>query len=122
MDERERLQRFQEFMIAEFERFQKGSGKWRQSSNAFAKYLGTSSASTNQWLLGQRMPDLANALRIAKTVGRDRGRQVFEILGYPVLYEINDPKLEYIVEVWELLDADTKQEFLGAVEREVTHK
>ena len=103
MDTETKISEFQGFLMDAYADYQQKTKTWRPSLNNFAKWLGVSPASLDNWLNGTRLPDLPNAIKLSKRLG---GR-VFEILGYPYLTEINDKRLRFIVETWEVLDDAT---------------
>lgn len=92
-----RLNEFQEFMLMEYAKFADRRKKIRPSMNEFGRWLGVKVASLDHWMNGNRVPDLANAIVLSERLGP----RVFEILGYPPMFKITDPRLRYIVLNWE---------------------
>lgn len=105
---------FQEFLMAEYDRYRERKRQWRPSLNEFARWLGVSSASLDHWLLGNRIPDLTNAIKLSDKLGP----RVFDVLGLPRMIVLNDPKLRAVAESWEVLTDDARHEILSILERE----
>lgn len=82
------------------------------------KYLGVSAASYSQWKNGTRLPDYRNTIILARKLGQE----VFDIMGYPRVPDIKDPRLRLIVDRWFELADDTKQEMYNAVMEEIGGK
>lgn len=95
---------FQAFLQEEYEKYAEKTKRWRPSLSEYARYLGVSSASMDHWLIGSRTPDLQNAIKLAERLGP----KVYDLLGFPHMAVLNDPKLRFVVESWEVLDDDTK--------------
>ena len=95
---------FQEFLFQKYAEFAEMRHKIRPTTSEFARYLHVKHTSLDHWLGGGREPDLANAVILAKKLGP----RVYELLGFPPLYEIRDPKLLFIFNLWEDLDDETR--------------
>lgn len=105
----------QDILTAEYQKFSERRKQWRPSLTEYAKWLGVSSASLDQWLLGTRKPDLANTIKLAQRLGP----RVYDVMGYPRMLVLNDPKLRLLADNWEVLGDDARREILQIVEREV---
>ena len=115
MDEEEKLTKFQEFLVDEFFKYQNRKHRRRVSETEFAKFLGVKVASYNAWINGVRLPDYANAVKLASRLGP----QVFDILGMERVSVSRDPQTMYILDHWSELDAETKTEILEHIAEEV---
>ena len=106
-----RIQAFQELLTEAYTEYLAKTGKRRVSDNEFARYLGVSPASFNQWINGNRTPDLENTARLAKKLGP----RVFDILGFPTVIEADDPELKFIAQNWQQLPGDVRQQIFDHV-------
>lgn len=106
---------FQGFLQDEYAKYAERTKRWRPSLSEFARYLGVSAASMDHWMMGSRTPDLQNAIRLAERLGP----RVYDLLGFPHMAVLNDIKLRFIVENWEMLDDATRREIIGAIQSEV---
>ena len=113
----ERLTAFQQFLTDKIIEWEMGNRK-QVSDNAFARYLGVSTGSWNQWKNGNRTPDFSNACKLARKLGPE----VFDLLGFPRVIAANNPQLEFIVKVWDQLDTDTQNVIHEHVMEEVQKK
>lgn len=104
---------FQDYLMGEYTKWSERLHRWRPSLNEFARYLGVSPVSLNHWLLGSRVPDLQNAIRLAERLGP----RVYDILGLPHVAVLNDPMLKFVFQSWEVLDNDARRSILDIVER-----
>ena len=112
----EKVTEFQKFLTEAYLEYAADSGKRRVSDNEFAKYLGVAPASFNQWINGNRVPDVYNAAKLARKLGP----RVFDILGFPYIVEANDPDLRFIIRNWSHLPGDVRQQIYDHVV-EITH-
>ena len=82
MEEQAKLTAFQELLTEAFlEYSEKHTSKFKRkvSDTEFAKFLGTSTGSFNQWINATRMPkDFENILKLAQVLGDE----VFDIKSY----------------------------------------
>lgn len=113
MDEN-KTSEFQDFLMTAYNQYSERKKAWRPSLTEFARWLGVSPASLDHWLLGSRVPDLANAIKLSDRLGP----RVYELLGYPRMLVLNDPKLRMLVDSWEVLGDDARRQILSIIERE----
>jgi transcriptional regulator with XRE-family HTH domain len=99
VDDDVRINDFQDFMLGEYAKFAERRKKIRPSMNEFGRWLGVKVTSLDHWMNGNRVPDLANAIILSERLGP----RVFDVLGYPPLFRITDPKLRYVILNWEEL-------------------
>ena len=102
---------FQELLTEAYMEYIESRGKRRVSDNEFARWLGVSPASFNQWINGNRTPDLENAAKLAKRIGP----RVFDVLGYEEATLIEDPELKFITRNWNELDNETRKQIYDHV-------
>lgn len=76
------------------------------SDNDLATWLGTSAASMNAWINGNRKPGYENIL----VMSRRLGPRVFDIFGYPPAYEVPDSVLGEIIRKFYNLDRTVQRE------------
>jgi transcriptional regulator with XRE-family HTH domain len=93
-------------------------GTRRVSDNEFARWLGVSPASFNQWINGNRTPDLENAAKLAKRLGP----RVFDVLGYEEVQFIEDPELKFVSRNWKHLDSETRLQIYNHVEEVINEQ
>lgn len=105
------IELFQELLTEAYMEYIESHGKRRVSDNQFARYLGVSPASFNQWINGNRLPDIENAAKLAKKLGP----RVFDVLGYQEVTYIEDPDLKFITRNWRYLDGDTQQQIIDHI-------
>lgn len=113
LDEQE-LSAFQDFLLAAYAQQVSKSRRRKLSDTQFAQWLGVNPAAYNTWINGTRKPDLASAIKLSEKLGPG----VFETLGYPRLYKIDDPELSFIIDNWEALDHETQARVLAAIKGE----
>jgi transcriptional regulator with XRE-family HTH domain len=107
---------FQEFLneyVAQLQTNRKGHRFL--SDTVIARRLGIKQATFSSWINGVRTPDYHSAILLAEKLGPG----VFDVLGYPRLQKIEDPKLKYIVEVWPDLDSETRDGYYRDAQEEV---
>lgn len=92
--------------------------KKRVTVSQFAKILGVSQASLSNWMDGNRVPDIANAIILARTFGPE----VFIQLNYPRMVEITDDKFFDVVIAWKNLNQEEKQEIIDTAKRDRNDK
>ena len=109
MNAAENVTEIQALLADEYTKYSQKTGRWRPSLNQYARYLGVKPSSLDNWLNGNRVPDLSNALILADKLGN----RVFEILGYPQVARINDARCKFIVDTWEVLDDATIEQILA---------
>lgn len=97
---------FLELLTEAYMEYVAKTGKRRVSDNEFSRYLGVSASSFNQWINGNRTPDLANAARLARRLGP----RVFDVLGFPQIVDADNPDLQYLIRNWDYLDAETQKQ------------
>lgn len=90
------------------------TGKRKVSDNAFARWLRVSPSNWNYWINGSRIPELKNALllapRIEELLGRDERVRFMRMLGYGNFYEVNEPGLQALLQVWDELPREAKEQ------------
>lgn len=82
--------------------------------NEFARYLGVSVGSYNQWINGNRLPSYDNVIKLAAKLGP----RVFDVLGYDRVMVIADPEIIFIAERWGLLENDTRKQIIEHIREE----
>lgn len=116
MDDGERLNQLQELLMEAYVEYV-SKHKRKVSDNEFARYLGVSGASYNQWINGNRLPSYDSALQLAKKLGP----RIFDILGYEPVAVSSDPNIMFIAENWRYLDGETRNQIIEHI-REELHK
>lgn len=114
MDDGEKLNALQELLMEAYVDYV-SRHKRKVSDNEFAKYLGVSGASYNQWVNGNRLPSYDSALQLAKKLGP----RVFDILGYERIAVSNIPEVMFIAENWRYLDGETRNQIIEHITEEV---
>jgi hypothetical protein len=103
----EKITEFQQLLNDAYLEYITKTKRRRASDNDFARWLGVSPSNLNQWINGNRTPDLTNAVRLSVKIGP----VVFDVLGYPRMIDtIHSPELRFIVDNWHLVDDETKQQ------------
>lgn len=110
VDEQE-LSAFQNLLLDAYAKQVAKAKRRKMSDTQFAQWLGVNAAAYNTWINGTRKPDVSSAIKLAEKLGPE----VFDALGYPRVYQIDDPELKFIVENWEALDHDTQARVRAAV-------
>src|SRR5512139_2351207 len=114
MNDEDKLNALQEFLMEAYVEYV-SQRRQKVSDNQFAKYLGVSAASYNQWLNGIRLPSYDSALQLAKKLGP----QIFDILGYERIAVSADPAIMFIAEKWRYLDNETRKQIIEHIEEEL---
>jgi hypothetical protein len=109
---------FQELLQAAYRQFLEESKRHRASDTAFSRWLGIGQGALSNYINGTRTPDYANTVILSRKLGRD----VFKILGYPEVEEVNDPALKFIVHNWRWVPVDTQQQIYEHVQEVVNVK
>lgn len=86
--------------------------------NEFARYLGVSVGSYNQWINGNRLPSYDNVIKLAAKLGP----RVFDVLGYERVMVVADPQLLFIAERWGLLEHDIREQIIDHIREETTER
>ena len=103
----DKLTEFQELLNDAYLEYINKTKRRRASDNDFARWLEVSPSNLNQWINGNRTPDLAKAVRLAKKLGPT----VFDILNYPRMVDtLASPELKFIIDNWHLLDDETQRQ------------
>lgn len=121
MEEQERLTQFQELLTEAFLDYsEKHTNKFKRkvSDTEFARFLGVSTGSFNQWINAARVPNYSNAIRIAMRLGPDYANRIFDILGYERIPIAKDDWLLFIVEYWGLLKHEVQIQIVEHVAEE----
>jgi DNA-binding transcriptional regulator YiaG len=89
------------------------------SDNVFARALGVSPASWNQWINGNRKPGYANCLQLAKNPFI--GMRIFDVCNYPRPNEaaLNDSRLVFVNANWDDLSEEDRGEIYNHVVEEM---
>jgi transcriptional regulator with XRE-family HTH domain len=117
MEEQERLTSFQTLLTeAYFEYVEKHTSAYKRKvgDSEFARWLGVSVGSYNQWINGNRTPDYENAIKLASKLGPE----VFDILGFKRVAFSYDPQIIFIADKWRLLDDETKKQIIEHIREE----
>lgn len=109
---------FQQLLTEAYMEYIENKGTRRVSDNEFARWLGVSPASFNQWINGNRTPDLENAAKLAKRLGP----RVFDVLGYEEVQFIEDPELKFVSRNWKHLDSETRLQIYNHVEEVINEQ
>jgi DNA-binding transcriptional regulator YiaG len=80
----------------------------------FAYWLGVSSNTLAGWMVGIRKPSYDNTIRISRRLGT----RVFHVLGYTPIVNAYLPELVYIVNHWEKLNRESKEQIIGHIVEE----
>lgn len=107
---------FQKMLQDGYIEFLRKTGKRKASDNAYAKWLGVTPPSLNQWINGYREPNFENALLLSEKLGPE----IMEILGYPMVVSASDPRLQYIVKHWRDIDDETQDLMYEHAQEEVS--
>jgi transcriptional regulator with XRE-family HTH domain len=95
---------FQNFLLDAYAHYVSRTRRRKTTDTQFSMWLGVSPVTYNAWVNGTRKPDLASALKLSDKLGLE----VFDVLGFPRVYAVDDPLLRLIVEEWENLNEETK--------------
>jgi len=89
------------------------------SDNIFARVLGVSPASWNQWINGNRKPGYANCLQLSKYPFI--GMRIFDVCNYPRPNEAGliDSRLVFINSNWDDLEEEDRREIYDHVLEEM---
>jgi len=109
------ISQIQELLAQAYEYERVKSKKRRISDGHFARRLGISSTNLSHYLGGTRKPSYQTALVLSNHP--EIGRKIFDILGFdpPIMAKNIDPQLMLIIDNWNLLPADAKQDVFNAV-------
>lgn len=110
-----KMTEFQRMLNDGYLEFIAKTGKRKASDNEYARWLGVSPPSLNQWINGYREPNLANALILSERLGPG----ILEVLGYPIVLSADDERLKYIVKHWHDVDDETRDIMKSHVEEVV---
>ena len=119
MDESENLSEVQVISFELFETYRSKSKARRISDNKFAAVIHLKPVTWSSYINGYRVPNLENALQIgeyiAKYLGDETRSRFLDACGHKMYHRINDPQLKYIVEEWEFLDTNSRNEIFKQV-------
>ena len=104
-------EKFQAFLLTEFKKYEEVVGGWRPSISQWAKYLDVNEANLAHWIMGRRIPDIPNAIRLSRKLGP----QVYDILGYDHYAQLDDPMLRFVAEGWETIDDETRAKIITTI-------
>jgi transcriptional regulator with XRE-family HTH domain len=107
--EEERRKLFSEFLQKKRIELSFREGKMISQSE-LARKVGVAQGSLSQWEQGTRVPDDANAHKLASFFGP----AVYRILEMPIMMP-KDPSLVNIAEDWEYLNKDQKKKFANMI-------
>jgi len=119
VDMQDDINQIQELLAQAYEYERTKSKKRRMSDGYFARKLGISSTNLSHYLGGTRKPSYQTALQLSQHPAI--GAKIFEVLGFdaPLIQKNMDPQLLLIVENWNLLPADAKQDVFNAVKEQL---
>jgi transcriptional regulator with XRE-family HTH domain len=115
MEEQEKLNALQSLLTEAYLDYV-NQRRRKVGDNEFARYLGVSVGSYNQWINGNRLPSYDNVIKLAAKLGP----RVFDVLGYERVMVVADPQLLFIAERWGLLEHDTRQQIIDHIREETT--
>ena len=113
MEEAEKLNSLQELLTEKYLEYV-NQRRRKVGDNEYARYLGVSVGSYNQWINGNRLPSYDNVIKLAAKLGP----RVFDVLGYERVMVVADPQLIFIAERWRLLDNETREQIKDHVREE----
>jgi len=120
MEEAEKLNQFQALLTEAYLEYV-NQRRRKVGDNEFARYLGVSVGSYNQWINGNRAPGFDNCIRLAAGLSKidpEYSRRLFDVLGYDRVSIVADPQLIFIAERWRLLDNETREQIIGHIREE----
>ena len=107
---------FQMFLIDKAAEIISKSNRRHLSDTDIAKIVGVHPANWNQWINGNRVPDIVNALKLANKFGNE----VLDFFDYPRLIDPKaSPKLIFVLDHWPDLQKDTQDEIYKAIKEEI---
>lgn len=112
--EERRLTEFQQFLTDKYVEYVTKQRR-QVSYSMYAKWLGIKDATFTTWLNNDRIPDMGNAVLLAKKLGNG----VFRSLGYPELIYSDDPAFIYLANNWGNLKEATRQDFFEMAKGDV---
>jgi transcriptional regulator with XRE-family HTH domain len=115
MEESEKLNALQALLTEKYLEYV-NQHRRKVGDNEFARYLGVSVGSYNQWINGNRLPSYDNVIKLAAKLGP----RVFDVLGYDRVMVIADPEIIFIAERWGLLENDTRKQIIEHIREETT--
>ncbi len=107
-----KMQKFPKWLEAQYLKWQNERGK-RATLQDFGSFLGISRVSLSQYLAGKRIPDDKNLARIARRLGT----QIYEVLGKDL-----DSQLLFILNSWDKLTSDQKEQLLKITQSHIEKK
>jgi transcriptional regulator with XRE-family HTH domain len=113
MEESEKLNALQALLTEKYLEYV-NQHRRKVGDNEFARYLGVSVGSYNQWINGNRLPSYDNVIKLAAKLGP----RVFDVLGYDRVMVIADPEIIFIAERWGLLENDTRKQIIEHIREE----
>jgi len=117
MEEQEKLTELQALLTEAYLEYV-NQRRRKVGDNEFARYLGVSVGSYNQWINGNRLPSYDNVIKLAAKLGP----RVFDVLGYDRVMVVADPQLLFIAERWGLLEHDTRQQIIDHIREETAER
>jgi len=112
MDESEKLNAVQEILTQAYIEFASKRPERKVKDVQFAKHLGVSNASLNQWLNGLRLPGYENCVQLASKLDIDKANRLFMVLGYKPIEFVSDKDVQFIARNWRMLDDETKTQII----------
>ena len=113
MEESEKLNQLQALLTEGYLEYV-NQRRRKVGDNEYARYLGVSVGSYNQWINGNRLPSYDNVIKLAAKLGP----RVFDVMGYERVMVVADPQLIFIAERWRLLEHETREQIIGHVREE----
>ena len=120
MEEAEKLNQLQALLTEAYLMYV-NQHKRKVGDNEFARYLGVSVGSYNQWINGNRAPGFDNCIKLAAGLSKldpDFSHRLFDILGYDRVAVVADPQIQFIADRWRLLDNDTRKQIIDHIREE----
>jgi hypothetical protein len=121
------ITQFQELLTEAYDVYRNLVHKRNPSDAQWAKYLGVKSAAFNHWVNDNRKPNLISVLQLSRGLAKlDRHLKideidqqfrwrVFDVLGMERVHIAPNSDLEYLVDNWDIMPADLKNDVLDAI-------
>jgi transcriptional regulator with XRE-family HTH domain len=111
MDPKTELTPVQEFLLDAYEEYRAGRRRHYVSDSDFARHLGMSPVTINQYLNGTRKPNLKACIQLSRRLGN----KIFAVCGYDPVISVSDPLLMQIINLWDDASSDLKAEVLDTL-------
>jgi hypothetical protein len=121
------LTQFQELLTEAYDVYRNLVHKRNPSDAQWAKYLGVKSAAFNHWVNDNRKPNLISVLQLSRGLAKldrhlkidDIDQQfrwrVFDVLRLERVHIAPNSDLEYLVDNWDIMPADLKDDVIEAI-------